>query len=144
MSVEAFLDTNVLVYAAAGGDDDEDEYAAKRRRALQLIEETDFGLSAQVLQEFFVTVVRKIEMPLSPAEALEWIEQLEAFPCLAIDRSLIKIAVEVSERYQISYWDGAVVAAAQSLGAKTLYTEDLNDGQRYGSVQVRNPFRQPR
>jgi predicted nucleic acid-binding protein len=142
MSVEAFLDTNVLVYAAAGGGEDEEE-TAKRQRALQLIEEEDFGLSAQVLQEFFVTVVRKIKVPLSPSEALEWIEQLEAFPCLPIDRSLVKIAVEVSERYQISYWDGAILAAAQSLGAKTLYTEDLNDGQRYGSVQVRNPFRQP-
>ena len=142
MSVEAFLDTNVLVYAAAGGNEEE-EASAKRRRALQLIEEEEFGLSAQVLQEFFVTVVRKIEVPLSPADALEWIEQLEAFPCLAVDRSLIKIAIEVSERYRISYWDGAILAAAQSLGAKTLYTEDLNDGQRYGSVQVRNPFRQP-
>jgi len=142
MSVEAFLDTNVLVYAAAGGDHDDTE-TAKRRRALQLIEEEDFGLSAQVLQEFFVTVVRKIEVPLSPSEALEWIEQLEAFPCLPIERSLVKIAVEVSERYQISYWDGAILVAAQSLGAKTLYTEDLNDGQRYGPVQVRNPFRLP-
>lgn len=142
MSVEAFLDTNVLVYAAADGDS-EDKQRPKRQRALQLIEEEDFGLSAQVLQEFFTTVTRKIQVPLSASEALEWIEELEAFPCLPIDRSLVKIAVEVSERYQISYWDGAIVAAAQSLGASTLYTEDLNDGQQYGSVQVRNPFRQP-
>lgn len=142
MSVEAFLDTNVLVYAAAGGDEDEAKIA-KRRRAVRLLEEEDFGLSAQVLQEFFVSVTRKIEVPLSASDALEWIEQLEAFPCLPVDRSLVKIAVEVSERYQISYWDGAILAAAQSLGAKTLYTEDLNDGQRYGSVQVRNPFRRP-
>jgi len=142
MSVEAFLDTNVLVYAAAGGDEDEAKIA-KRRRAVRLLEEEDFGLSAQVLQEFFVSVTRKIEVPLSATDALEWIEQLEAFPCLPVDRSLVKIAVEVSERYQISYWDGAILAAAQSLGARTLYTEDLNDGQRYGSVQVRNPFRRP-
>lgn len=140
MSVEAFLDTNVLVYAAAGGDSEE-EQSAKRRRALQLIEEEEFGLSAQVLQEFFTTVTRKIEVPLSASEALEWIEELGAFPCLPVDRSLVKIAVEISERYQISYWDGAIVAAAQSLGAATLYTEDLNDGQRYGSVRARNPFR---
>ncbi|HUE95864.1 MAG TPA: hypothetical protein VMN39_04365, partial [Longimicrobiaceae bacterium] len=73
MSVEAFLDTNVLVYAAAGGGEDE-EKTAKRQRAVQLIEEEDFGLSAQVLQEFFVNVTRKIEVPLSPSEALEWIE----------------------------------------------------------------------
>jgi predicted nucleic acid-binding protein len=139
MRVETFLDTNVLVYAAAGGDEDGGG-GAKRQRALQLIEEEDFGLSAQVLQEFFVTVVQKIEVPLSPSEALEWIEELEAFPCLPIDRSLVKIAIEVSERYQVSFWDGAILAAAQSMGAATLYTEDLNDGQRYGSVQVRNPF----
>lgn len=136
MKVDAFLDTNVLVYAAAGREGEE----AKRERALELIEGEDFGLSAQVLQEFFVNVVRKIDVPLSAEEALEWIEELEAFPCLAVDASLVKIAVEVSERYQISYWDGAILAAAQSLGARTLYTEDLNDGQRYGSVRVRNPF----
>lgn len=136
MRVEAFLDTNVLVYAAAGTGEEE----PKRRRALQLLEEEEFGLSAQVLQEFFVTVVHKVEVPLSPAEALEWIEQLELFPCLPVDASLVKIAIEVSERHGISYRDGAILAAAQSLGAPVLYSEDLNDGQHYGSVQVQNPF----
>ncbi len=46
-----------------------------------------------------------------------------------------------SERYRLSYWDGEIVAAAELMGAKTLYTEDLNDGQRYGGVCVCNPFR---
>ena len=67
MSVEAFLDTNVLVYAAAG----RAEEATKRARALALIDDLDFGLSAQVLQEFYVTVVRKVEVPLTPVEALD-------------------------------------------------------------------------
>jgi len=74
-------------------------------------------------------------------QALEWIEQFEAFPCLAIDADLVKIAIEISERFQISYWDGAIVAAAEALGAKKLYSEDLNHGQRYGSVWAYNPFR---
>lgn len=139
MSVDSFLDTNILVYAAAGKGAEE----AKRQRALALIEEENFGLSAQVMQEFYVTVCRKIERPLSAEQALEWIEQLEVFPCIAIDTSLVKIAVELSERYLISYWDGAIIAAAQALGAKTLYSEDLNDGQQYGTVQVCNPFRVP-
>lgn len=138
MRVEAFLDTNVLVYAAAGGGSEED----KRRRALEIIEQEDFGLSAQVLQEFFVTVVRKVEVPLSPEEALDWIEQLEAFPCLPIDASLVKIAIEISTRHRISYWDGAILAAAEALGAETLYSEDLSHGQRYGPVRVRDPFRE--
>ena len=88
MRVECFLDTNVLVYAAAGRDSEE----AKRVRALELIEREDIGLSAQVLQEFYVTVTRKVEVPMSAEQALEWIEQFEGFPCLPIDASMVKIA----------------------------------------------------
>jgi predicted nucleic acid-binding protein len=136
MHAEAFLDTNVLVYAAAGRGSEE----RKRERALALIEGEDVGVSAQVLQEFYVTVTRKIEIPMSPEQALEWIEQFESFPCVSVNSALVKIAAEVSERFRISYWDGAILAAAQELGAKRLYTEDLNDGQRYGSVRAVNPF----
>ena len=136
MSVDCLLDTNVLVYAVAGRGTEE----TKRKRAVELIASEDFGLSAQVLQEFYVTVVRKIEVPLSADQALEWIEQFDAFPCVATDRALVKIAIELSERYQISYWDGAIVAAAEALDATTLFSEDLNHGQHYGSVQVVNPF----
>lgn len=136
MNAECFLDSNVLVYAAAGRNAE----TAKRKRALALIENEDFGLSAQVLQEFYVTVVRKIAVPLAAEHALEWIEQLEAFPCATIDASLVKIAIELSERYKISYWDAAIIAAADVLGAKTVYSEDLNDQQVYGRVRVRNPF----
>jgi predicted nucleic acid-binding protein len=136
MSVECFLDTNVIVYAATGRGAEN----AKRERALELIETRDFGLSAQVLQEFYVTVVRKIEVPLAPAEALEWIEQLEVFPCLPVDSGLVKIAAELSSRHRISYWDGAILAAAESLGAPTVYSEDLGNGRHYGPVQVLNPF----
>lgn len=139
MSVDCFLDTNVLVYAAAGRRGE----TAKRERALELIETRDFAISAQVLQEFYVTVVRKIEVPLPPAVALEWIEQLEAFPCLPVDFALVTIAAEISQRYQISYWDAAIIAAAESLGAPIVFSEDLNHGQRYGSVEVVNPFRAP-
>jgi predicted nucleic acid-binding protein len=136
MNASVFLDTNVLVYAAIGSGKDE----PKRRRALELVESEDFGTSAQVLQEFFVTVVRKASRRLSALEALEWIEQWTAFPCQAIDHQLVRIAMEQSERYAISYWDAAILAAAVALGAHTVYSEDLNDGQRYGGVRVVNPF----
>ena len=136
MSVECFLDSNVLVYAAAR----DERTSSKRRRALELIDTAWFGISAQVLQEFYVTVTRKLAVPLSPAHAIEWIEALEAFPCLPVDSTLVKIGTECSVRFQISYWDGAILAAAQCLGAPVLFTEDLNNGQRYGSVTVRNPF----
>jgi predicted nucleic acid-binding protein len=137
MNVECFLDTNILVYAAAGRGAEE----AKRARALELIEKQNFGLSAQVLQEFYVTVVRKARIPLTPKAAMEWIEQLEAFPCIPVDSDLIKIAIEISERERLSYWDGAIIAAAEILGAATLYSEDLAHGRQYLTVRVCNPFR---
>ena len=136
MTARAFFDTSVLVYAAVGTGRDE----PKRRRALELIESEDFGTSAQVLQEFYVTVVRKASRPLSAAQALEWIEQWAAFPCQAIDHQSVRIAIEHSQRHAISYWDAAILAAAEALGATTVYSEDLNDGQRYGRVRVVNPF----
>ena len=136
MNAKVFFDTNVLVYAAVGTGKDE----SKRKRALDLIQSEDFGTSAQVLQEFFVTVVRKALRPLSAAQALEWIEQWAAFPCQPIDRELVQIAVALSERFTISYWDAAILAAAEALGSRIVYSEDLNDGQQYGEVRVINPF----
>jgi predicted nucleic acid-binding protein len=136
MIAKVFFDTNVLVYAAIGTGEDE----RKRKRALALIESEDFGTSAQVLQEFFVTVVKKASRPLSAANALKWIEEWTVFPCQAIDHQLVRIAIEQSARYMISYWDAAILVAAEALGAHTVYSEDLNDGQRYGGVQVVNPF----
>jgi predicted nucleic acid-binding protein len=136
MTVSVFFDSNILVYAAVGTGKD----ARKQERALELIDSEDFGTSAQVLQEFFVTVVKKASRPLSALQACEWIEQWAAFPCQAIDHQLVRIAVEQSERYKISYWDAAILAAAEALGAHTVYSEDLNDGQRYGRVRVVNPF----
>ena len=136
MTARVFFDTNILVYAAIGKGRDE----PKRKRALELIESEDFGTSAQVLQEFFVTVVRKASRPLSAVQALDWIEQWAAFPCQAIDHQLVRIAIEQAERFKISYWDAAILVAAEALGTDTVYSEDLSDGQRYGRVRVTNPF----
>lgn len=136
MTVRAFFDTNVLVYAAVGAGKDE----PKRKRTMELVESIDFGTSAQVLQEFFVTVVKKVSRPISAARALEWIEQWTAFPCQTIDRQLVRIAIEQSERFAISYWDAAILVAAEALGTDTVYSEDLSHGQRYGRVRVLNPF----
>ena len=136
MNAKVFFDTNILVYAANGSGKDE----RKRQRALDLLESEDFGISAQVLQEFFVTVVRKGSKPLSAAKALEWIEWWAVFPCQPTDHQLVCNAIERSERYTIPYWDAAIIAAAEALGAQTVYSEDLSDGQQYGRVRVINPF----
>jgi predicted nucleic acid-binding protein len=136
MSVECFLDTNVLVYAVSSAEHEAD----KSRRALELVETSDFGLSAQVLQEFYVTVTRKIKKPLAPELAVALMDQYRVFPVVATDYPLIVSAVELSLRYGVSYWDGAILAAAEALEAQVLYTEDLNHGQSYGAVRAVNPF----
>ncbi len=137
MRAKCFLDTNVLVYAVSAAPSD----AAKKEMALELIERADFGLSAQVLQEFYVTVIRKIAKPLTPDSAVALLEQFKVFPTVQVDYPLIVSGIEVSLAYGISYWDGTIVAAAGALGAPVLMTEDLNDGQSYGAVRVVNPFR---
>jgi predicted nucleic acid-binding protein len=136
MSVDAFLDTNVLIYAVSSAPAE----SAKKERALELISHADFGLSSQVLQEFYVNVTTKIALPLGPVEVVALLEQFRCFPMVWTDYSLIVAGIEVALRFGISYWDGAIIAAAERLGATTLYTEDLNHGQRYASVQAVNPF----
>ena len=136
MPVECFLDANVLVYAASNVPAE----AAKKQRALQLISRGNFGVSAQVLQEFYVTVTRKFKQPIPAVDALQFLSHLAAFPLVPVDWPLIQRAAELSGRHQISYWDGAVVAAAERLQVPIIYSEDLNDGQTYGSVRVINPF----
>jgi predicted nucleic acid-binding protein len=114
---------------------------SKKKIAIDIIGCSEFGLSAQVLQEFYTVATRKAEFRMSPEKALEWIENLDEFPCLGIDTGIVKTAAAASQRYGISYWDGAIIAAAEALGAPVIYTEDLNDGQSYGEVKAINPFR---
>jgi len=137
MIAECFLDTNILVYAAIGHKSER----AKYERAVELIAQEDYSTSAQVLQEFYVNVTKRADVTLAPAKAAEWVATISMKPCQDLDSAVVMRGIENSQRYQISYWDGAIIAAAERLGVKTLYTEDLNHGQAYGSVVAINPFR---
>jgi predicted nucleic acid-binding protein len=137
MSVDCFLDTNVLVYAATGTEADR----MKREKAQTLIATVNFGISTQVLQEFYVSATRKAHIRMPPNIALKWMEQLDGRPCLSVDPDLIKLAAAISIRYQISYWDAAILAAAEALAAEVVYSEDLQQNQMYRAVRVENPFR---
>jgi predicted nucleic acid-binding protein len=132
---DVFLDTNILIYAALGSADE----PAKYERALELLTRR-FGTSGQVLAEFYVNAQRKGARPLTPEKAQEWVLRLSKKPFQPIDYRVVRGGIENAQRYQISYWDGAIIAAAERLGAKVLYSEYLNHGQTYGSVRVENPF----
>lgn len=134
-NTEVFLDTNILIYAALGSVDAPE----KNERAIELLT-TRFGTSGQVLAEFYVNAQRKGAVPLTPDEAKEWVYRLSKKALQPVDYAVIRAGIEHARRYQLSYWDGAIIAAAERLGARVVYSEDLNHGQTYGSVRVENPF----
>jgi predicted nucleic acid-binding protein len=96
-------------------------------------------LSTQVVQEFYAVGSRKLRMP--RPKMMEIVASLLGSPLVVLGPAEIVSAIQIEERYNISFWDALILAAAESGGAEVVYTEDLNDGQQYGSVTVRNPFR---
>lgn len=133
-----FIDTNVLLYAVSNSPAE----AAKKEKALQLLEREEFGVSMQVVQEFYANATNLVKGCISSEEAMAFIDRLVQLPVLPVTFPLFRNAVLLQRRYQISYWDGAILAAAKTLGAATLYTEDLSHGQVYDGVKVLNPFHQ--
>lgn len=97
-------------------------------------------LSAQVLNEYYVTVTGKLVPGLPPAEARADIERLLTWSPLPVDATLIEDALEIGEAGAFSHWDALIVAAAQRAGCEFLLTEDLSDGRTIDSLTVISPF----
>ncbi len=129
----AFLDTNILIYAATTQND------GKAEIAQGIVAEADFCLSVQVLHEFYVNMKKPV-FGVSDDVLNVWIAHLLEFECAVIDTDIFFTAKRLSERYETHYYDAAMIAAAKRLGAKTIYTEDLNHGQDYAGVRAINPF----
>lgn len=136
MKAAYFVDTDVLLYRAST---DETELP-KRRVAEALLRRDDIGLSAQVLAEFYHNATNKpgLRMPAEKAAAI--VDSLTLLPVIPITSEIVQSAIRLRQRYQISYWDGAILAAAKELGATTVLSEDLAHGQIYDGVTVLNPF----
>jgi len=143
MSGIAFLDSNVLIYAHDRDAGSKRELARALARALcsRLWSEQTGVLSIQVLQEFFVTVTRKLKTPIARAQAREVVRAYAPWVISPTTPETILRATELSEAAGIDFWDALIVAAAEQSGAETLYSEDLNDGQLIAGVRVVNPLR---
>jgi predicted nucleic acid-binding protein len=138
MSERTFVDTNVWVYAVDAAD------PARRARAQALLApsaESDFVVSTQVLIEFFVVVTRKLASPLAEDDAAAMVAELVRLPVVATDSKLVTDAMAGSRAWGVSLWDALIVRAAEVAGCVRIYSEDLADGARYGSILVVNPFR---
>lgn len=133
-----FVDSNVLVYHR---DQSEPEKQPRAREWLEVLWESRRGrVSAQVLEEFYVTVTGKLDPGLPVREARSDVRALSAWNPLAIDPSLLPAAWEIEDRYGFSFRDALILAAARRMDCGYLLTEDLQDGQEMEGIEVVNPF----
>jgi predicted nucleic acid-binding protein len=132
-----FVDSNIPIYAIASNSADRD----KAEQALHILQEPDLATSVQVLQEFYVQATRDTRRDrISHEEAVAFIQALCEFPVQELTVNVLQSALATKHRYQISYWDAAIIEAARALGCREVLSEDLNDEQDYGGVRVVNPF----
>ena len=133
-----FVDTNVLLYAASTVPEEE----RKARIARELLDSGDLALSVQVLQEFYVQATRPSRsVKLTHRQASLLVEAFLRFPVQETTVSLVRASLEARERFQISYWDAAIIEAARALGCRTVLSEDLSGGRDYDDVTVEDPFK---
>lgn len=138
MTTAYCLDTNILIYAFSKSARD----AAKAGTARQWIAREDWGATVQVLQEFYVNAVRTPH-GLGHDEVQAMIEEIASSrPIVGIDMPLMRLALQIKNRFGVSYWDAAVIAGERRLGAGALVSENLSHGQDYGGVRVLNPFQE--
>ncbi|HEY1265068.1 MAG TPA: PIN domain-containing protein [Terriglobales bacterium] len=138
MSDKYFVDTNILVYAH------DRSSGVKHDRARELVEKLwhsgEGVLSTQVLQELCVNLRRKANPPLPLAETRRLIQDYLSWEVVVNDSDSAIYALELEERFKVSFWDALILYAAESAGATVLYSEDLAAGRAYGSVRVLNPL----
>ena len=131
------VDTNVLVYAVSKLDED----VLKKTSAAAVLKEADLALSVQVLQELYNIATR----PGGPAgltheEAMDFLLGFRELPIQEITVELFNRATEIKQKFRLSYWDAAILAAARMLGCEAVYSEDMSHQEDYDGIRVINPF----
>ena len=138
MTDRLFVDTNILIYAH------DLDAGAKNRLASSLlmdIWETGTGiLSIQVLQEFYHVATQKIELPLPPGEALEYLHYMAILETVQPDFHMVVAAIRIHQKHAVSFWDGLILQAAKTAGCSQLISEDLQHGFALDDLVINNPF----
>jgi len=133
-----FIDTNILLYSISR----DPAESAKRDRAVELLDGNDNALSVQVLQEFYVQATRPTRSDALPHEiAAGLIRTWLRFQVQEMTVPIMLSVLVLKRTYGLSYWDAAIVAAAQALGCRELYTEDMTHGRVLEGTTIINPFR---
>jgi predicted nucleic acid-binding protein len=139
---KTFVDTNIFVYAYDVSSTEKHDVAVHIMKDLW---NTGRGVvSTQVLQEFFVTVTKKVPHPLDVMDAKEIVEDLLKWKTITVDGEAILEAIDIHHRYRHSFWDSLIIASALEAGAATLLSEDLSHGEIIKGIKIINPFTEPR
>ena len=136
MTAPVFVDSNVLLYAMDEADPRKQQ--AARIWRTELWKNRLGRISFQVLSEFYVNAVRKL--PGARDEARAEVRDLLAWNPVTADAALVEQGWKIQDRYQLSYWDALIVAAAKASSCGYLLTEDLQAGQKFDGIEVLNPF----
>lgn len=132
-----FVDTNVLIYRV----DPDPREAAKHEIAKEILASPDLAFSIQVFQELYVQATRPSRRhALTHEDAIALIARWLRFPTQAMTVSILQAALATKARWQLSYWDAAIIESARALGCREVLSEDLQAGVDYGGVRVVNPF----
>ena len=138
MSAERFtLDTNILVYAVDARE------GSKRELATRMIEAAvglDCPLALQAVGEFYLAATRKLKLGAKDA-AIRAAQLIAGFDTFGYSVHAVRAALEEAPNRRLSYWDGVLLASAAEAGCTTIFSEDMADGSRFGSIVVANPFR---
>jgi predicted nucleic acid-binding protein len=133
-----FVDTNILLYAISR----DPAELEKARRANDILADRDLALSVQVLQEFYVQATRASRPDaIEHTQAVRLIQSFRRYPVQDVTSGIMIAALDACKRFQISYWDAAIIEASRALGCAQVLSEDLNDGKDFAGVRVTNPFR---
>lgn len=139
MSADSFIDTNVFLYNI--DDSDPNKYAIASSLIHTALETGRSCISYQVVQECLNSALRKAHIPLDQATAERYLNTV-LIPLWKVSPTpvLYRRGLELYARYRLSYFDSLIVAAALEAGCNTLYSEDLQNGQRIEQLTIRNPF----
>jgi predicted nucleic acid-binding protein len=133
----AFVDTNVLVYAA----EEVHPLTRKGRIAREILHTPGLALSVQVLNEFIATARNPQKLALESAVERKWLAQFSRLQVTGLSHATVVAALRIHDRHQTSHWDSLILASAAELHCPIVYSEDLSDGQDYDGVRVVNPFK---
>ena len=136
MTAPVFVDSNIFLHAVDDADPRKQQVARDWRAELW---KSRLGrVSFQVLNEFYVNAMRL--KPGGSEQARAEVRDLLAWSPVAVDAAVIERGWKLQDRYQISYWDSLIVAAARAASCGFLLSEDFQNGQLMDGVEVVNPF----